>query len=336
MTIEIRNRQGEIIISGDYDSIKSAAEANKYNLMHADLSNSDLSNACLSGAKLTNADLGGTDLTGAYLQYASLEDADLNEAFLEYACLSLADLDNANLSGADLSHVCLSDSKLPNANMSGALLHHCDLSRCDLRGVNLSGADLSGANCTQCNLTGADLTNTNMNGANLTWANLYEANLQGADLTDAVMTEAIMHIPDPESVRSILREAFNHQSTAGMTHEEYVEQRQHLPLLFPDELQWMLPFVLEELLDTHTGDYTNSENAEFVLMKLNAVDPKSSDWEREFDRRQFKLFTPAQSWAVYQWLMLAISWQDYAEWRNHLQPAIVYWRERAALPDQHE
>ncbi|MHB1460749.1 MAG: pentapeptide repeat-containing protein [Armatimonadota bacterium] len=336
MTIEIRNRQGEIIISGEYDSIKSAAEANKYNLMHADLSNSDLSNACLSGAKMTNADLSGTDLTGAYLQYASLEGANLYEAFLEYSCLSLADLDNANLSGADLSNVCLSDSKLPYANLSGALLHNCDLSRSDLRSCNFSGADLSGANFTQCNLTGSDLTNTNMSGANLTWANLNEANLLGADLTDAVMTEVIKHIPDPESVRSTLREAFNYQSTRGMTHEEYIELRQDLSLLSSEDLQWMLPFVLEELVDTHTGHYADNDNADFVLMKLDAGNPKSSDWEREFDREQFKLFTPAQCWAVYQWLMLAISWQDYAEWRNHLEPAIVYWRERAALPDQHE
>ncbi len=336
MTIEIRNRQGVIIISGEYDCIKSAAEAHKRELMHANLSNCDLSNARLSGAKLTNADLSGTDLTGAYLQYASLEGAYLPEAFLEYACLSLADLDNANLSGADLSNVCLSDSKLPYANMSGALLHNCDLSRCDLRGCNFSGADLSCAHFTQCNLTGADLTNTNMNGANLTWANLYKANLQGADLTDAVMTEAIMHVPDPDSVRSLLREAFNYQSTAGMTHEEYVEQRQHLPLLFPEEMQSMLPFVLEEIVDTHTGHYADNDNTEYVLMRLSVNDPKDTDWDREFDREQFNLFTPTQSRAVYQWLMLAISWQDYAEWRKYLEQAIVYWRERAALPDQHE
>lgn len=336
MIIEIRNRRGEIIISGEYDSIKSAAEANEHELMYANLSNADLGNACLSGADMQNADLCGTDLTGAYLDYASLEGADLHEAFLEYACLSRADLDNANLSGADMSNVCLSDAKLPYANLSGAIQPNCDLSRSDLRGVNLSGADLSGAHFTQCNLTGADLTNTNMNGADLTWANLFEADLQGADLTDAVMTEAIMHIPDAESVRSLLREAFNYQSTAGMTHEEYVEQRQHLPLLFPEEMQWMLPFVLEELLDTHTGDYVDSENAEYVLMRLDAGDPTSSDWTRQFSREQFELFTSAQSWAVYQWLILAISWEDYVSWRKELEFAIVYWRERAALPDQNE
>jgi len=80
MKIEIKNRwSDEIIIAGEYASIKDALAKNR--------------DKNLSGAYLSGADLSGADLSRAYLFGANLSRANL----------SRADLSRANLSGADLS-----------------------------------------------------------------------------------------------------------------------------------------------------------------------------------------------------------------------------------------
>ena len=94
--IEIRHRfTDEIIVSGDYCSIKEACEKNK------------------------------ADLRGAYLWQANLHEADLRGANLHKADLQQADLHEANLWQADLR----------GANLRGTDLHETDLWEADLRGI---------------------------------------------------------------------------------------------------------------------------------------------------------------------------------------------------------
>jgi uncharacterized protein YjbI with pentapeptide repeats len=122
MQIDIKNRwTGEVIFSGDYESIKAAAEAagvEGKSLSNADLSNANLSNANLRNANLRDANLSNADLRDANLSNAKLSNADLSDADLSNANLSNANLRNANLSDADLSDAYLSNAKLSNANLS--------------------------------------------------------------------------------------------------------------------------------------------------------------------------------------------------------------------------
>ena len=112
MNIEIKNRfNNEIIIVGEYASIKDSLEKNR--------------GANLRGADLCGADLREADLRGANLCGANLYEADLREADLREADLYGADLRGANLRGADLY----------GANLCGA----------DLCGANLYEANLCGA-----------------------------------------------------------------------------------------------------------------------------------------------------------------------------------------------
>ena len=84
MHIEIKNRfNGEIILSGEYDSVKDALEKNR----DADLGGAYLRGANLGGANLRGACLRDADLGGAYLEGANLWDADLGGAYLEGANL---------------------------------------------------------------------------------------------------------------------------------------------------------------------------------------------------------------------------------------------------------
>jgi len=102
MLIEIKNRQGEIIITGEYESVKDACEKKR---------------AYLHGAYLR-----GADLSEAYLRGADLRGADLSEAYLRGADLRGANLHGANLHGAYLGGAYLGGAKnisLPIINISG-------------------------------------------------------------------------------------------------------------------------------------------------------------------------------------------------------------------------
>ncbi len=86
MKREIKKISGEVIYSGEHETVKGAVEA-----------------AYLRGAGLSDADLRGANLSGA-----NLSGANLSDAYLRGAGLSGADLSGANLSGANLS-----DAEIP-------------------------------------------------------------------------------------------------------------------------------------------------------------------------------------------------------------------------------
>ena len=82
MKIEIKNRwNGDIIVSGEYESTKDCLERN--------------GDADLGGANLRGADLRGANLGGADLGCANLRGANLRDAYLRGAYLTGADLTGA-------------------------------------------------------------------------------------------------------------------------------------------------------------------------------------------------------------------------------------------------
>jgi hypothetical protein len=107
------------------------------NLIGADLSGADLSNANLISADLSYTNLKGANLIGAHISIANLYNANLigaqliganligtqcSKAMLNTADLSNADLTATTLIGADLSHTNLSNAKLIGANLCYAIL----------------------------------------------------------------------------------------------------------------------------------------------------------------------------------------------------------------------
>jgi Pentapeptide repeats (8 copies) len=127
-TLEIRNTPGDVLWSGEAESIRDAVER-----------------ALKSGADLCGANLSGADLRNAYLCGANLSGADLRNAYLCGANLSGADLRRANLRNADLCGAYLCGAKLSRADLCGAKLSRADLRGAYLCGAKLSRADLRGA-----------------------------------------------------------------------------------------------------------------------------------------------------------------------------------------------
>ena len=74
MKIEIKNRlTGQIIISGEYKSVRDCLEKNR----GSDLSYSDLSYSDLSGSDLRGSNLRGSNLSYSNLSYSDLRGSDL-------------------------------------------------------------------------------------------------------------------------------------------------------------------------------------------------------------------------------------------------------------------
>jgi uncharacterized protein YjbI with pentapeptide repeats len=175
------------------------------NLSGIKLSGADFSQANLSVVNLSGANLSGTNFSDAKLNVARLRGAHLEEAILNNASLNVANLIRANLSRAqlkgasliraeliraDFSRADLLEANLSNADLREATLRHANLRCANLSEATLRGATLTGANFEQANLSNTDLGRTELGGANfrdaeLRQANLGRANLSGANLSGA-------------------------------------------------------------------------------------------------------------------------------------------------------
>ena len=127
------------------------------NLIGANLSSANLSSANLSSANLSGAKLFNGKLSYATFYFANLTDSMLFNANLSGANLTDAKLLSANLSGANLTDANLSSANLTDANLSSANLSSANLSSANLSSANLSSANLSSANLSSANLSGAIL-----------------------------------------------------------------------------------------------------------------------------------------------------------------------------------
>lgn len=149
-------------------------------LMGCDLQQTHLDNATLVGADLTRANLIQSTMIGVHMVHAQFDQANMQDTTITRAELSGAHLVGAQLSGADLSESDFSGSDLTGATLfstriANGRLAGATLTNAVLVGADLSGADLAGANLTGANLSHANLTGTNLSGANLTSVTMADA-----------------------------------------------------------------------------------------------------------------------------------------------------------------
>jgi hypothetical protein len=121
LTTIVNRWTGAVIVSGEFDDIRSLAEHAARNgipladavLTDAVLTGAVLTGAVLTRAVLTRAVLTGAVLTGAVLTRAVLTDAVLTDAVLTGAVLADAVLTGAVLTGADLTGADMDFSEWP-------------------------------------------------------------------------------------------------------------------------------------------------------------------------------------------------------------------------------
>ncbi|AUB41700.1 putative protein YjbI, containings pentapeptide repeats [Nostoc flagelliforme CCNUN1] len=162
-------------------------------LINTDLSDADLSGACLRYAYLRNvnlsdADLSGADLSGAYLSHVNLSNADLSDADLSGGYVDFVDF-----SGAEVKYVNLNNMKkfcILTSEIADKLMLVSEILDRPSRDQSLSGVDLSYTKLSDANLSGVDLRDADLSGTDLRRAYLCGADLSGADLSDADLSDA--------------------------------------------------------------------------------------------------------------------------------------------------
>jgi hypothetical protein len=122
--IEIRRWDNyEIIVCGEYESVKDCLEKNKdKNFYRANLDSANLHSANLDSANLHSANLDSANLDSANLDSANLCSANLHSADLRWANLHSANLHSADLRWANLDSANLHSANLHSANLSLAKL----------------------------------------------------------------------------------------------------------------------------------------------------------------------------------------------------------------------
>lgn len=157
-------------------------------------------------------------------------------------------------------------------------------------------------------------------------------------------------------VQGLLRKAFGYSNLARYSHQDYVALRLEMAKLGPEDLQELLPLVLDDLLDTHTDNDINSEDSEYVIMMLDvdvtysserersdtelfgekqvAQHKSSNEYLRQLKSRDYILFTTTQCNAVYEWLLLARTWGDFTDYKDEIEGAIAYWRTRISQDNE--
>lgn len=158
---------------------------------------------------------------------------------------------------------------------------------------------------------------------------------------------------EKEFVRGLLRRAFSSwhsdPNAPALDHAQCLDMRAKLFTVRPEDIEYFLPQVLEDLLDTHTGEPGKSEDVESVVDFLDVPTPaidvefvrnnwgsevlaKFSTDDQELHARKevaFARATTEQAQAICAWLNFAKTWRDL-EWDTDLvESALSYWLKRA-------
>jgi len=175
--IEIKNRTGKVVLSGDYVDLKAAVKDNQNILPGADLRSAYLSSACLEDDNIFQMDPVIVDRFLVGLPGINLQGADLSGADLSNANLFNANLEGANMQGAKLQGAILCYANLKGANMQDANLCRVNLRRSNMSGAEMGGADLGLARMDEAMVSGTNLSNAKLIGTNMTGVNLEDANI---------------------------------------------------------------------------------------------------------------------------------------------------------------
>ena len=134
---------------------------------------------------------------------------------------------------------------------------------------------------------------------------------------------AFANVPCPDDFRAA-------NACGPVLHSVCLELRRDFYNYESEEIHYLLPFILEDMMDTRKGSDIETEDAELLIMQLN---PKGSGSEivERIRTESFSRFTPEQSQAVCEWLRLARGWDDLSRFTDYVDASIEYWCGRAAI-----
>ena len=153
------------------------------------------------------------------------------------------------------------------------------------------------------------------------------------------MTNTQDPMPGREEVRAAFPPGHRMEGLSPLTHKQCLSLRFRLPAwLGSPDMPFLLGQVLEDLLDTHTGQPFEDENSDLVLTLLDLTSIEScaqTDYYRQSCESAFGSFSLRQCEAVYAWLLHVRDWPEVAclledpEDQEHAYAgALSYWGSR--------
>jgi len=140
-------------------------------------------------------------------------------------------------------------------------------------------------------------------------------------------------------VGQMLRQAFaevpcadllkNQRACGPFSHADWLVLREDLFNYEPEVIQYLLPSILQDAMNSRTGDGLETDDIEKLVLQLNPL-WLDNELVRENQLRQFANFTAEQAQAVCEWLRLVHSWEEMKRFADWVDSAIAYWCGRAS------
>lgn len=144
---------------------------------------------------------------------------------------------------------------------------------------------------------------------------------------------------EEENVRRLLRNAFADvpcperfkaaNACRPVTHEVSLELRRDFYNYEREEIHYMLPSILADLMDTRSGDDIETQDAERLIIQLDPFFLEDGVI-RKVKLKQFSKFTAEQAQSVCEWLRVARTWKDLSRFTDYVDAALAYWCKRAS------
>ncbi len=173
-------------ISPGLDDIQAFKVAVDSDFSWAYMASADLSRVIFTDSNLSDADLSGCNLYGAQFPGTdtNLSRAKFVDAIMSYAVMNQVTMPGANLTNSTMLSTKLSDANLQGSNFTGANMTKALLLNARVQNSNLADANLSEALIRNARLDNADLTR-----ADLRKASVEDIHLPGATLAAAKLDE---------------------------------------------------------------------------------------------------------------------------------------------------
>lgn len=138
--------------------------------------------------------------------------------------------------------------------------------------------------------------------------------------------KAFQDVPCPKSFRDA-------QACGPLAHSVALDLRKDFYNYEPEEVHYLLPLILIDLIETRTGDDIETEDAEQLVLQL---DPflVNDNVVQQIRLEQFQDLTSDQAAAVCEWLRLARTWEDLKRFRHRVDAAISYWCKQEITPNE--
>ncbi len=129
----------------------------------------DLSDAMISGVRMTAARFEECDLSRAYVELSEAEDIELIRCVLAEANLTGVNACGATIEGTNFVGIQAAHLELDNANIDGADFTDADMARCDIIGAIVRNTSFRNANLTEASLSRTRFIDCDFREADLTW-----------------------------------------------------------------------------------------------------------------------------------------------------------------------